>query len=86
MAILAETKAITTVPVKIFEATNPGTGLLIKNVDATLAVYVGGSTVTAADGFPLAAGESVSLDLNAGTVVWVVSAGSSNIKIIHTHG
>lgn len=85
MAILAETKAVTTVPVQIFKAKNTFTGLLIKNVDATLAVYVGGSTVTAADGFTLAAGESVSLDLSSGTAVWAVSAGSSDIKIIHTH-
>ncbi len=37
----------------------PGLSVLIKNADAAETLYVGGSDVDAVDGFPLAAGESV---------------------------
>ena len=36
--------------------------VLIRNLDATITVYVGAATVTAANGMPLKAGESVSVD------------------------
>jgi hypothetical protein len=40
-------------------------------------VYLGGSDVTAANGFPLAAGEKIALDLEKGDVVYAIVAAST---------
>jgi hypothetical protein len=49
----------------------------IKNLDAAISVYVGAATVTAGNGMPLKAGESVSLDCTV--LVQVLAASGSPV-------
>jgi hypothetical protein len=49
--------------------------ILIRNMDAANTVYVGGSTVTATTGFPLKAGESMTLDRNFAAVYGICGTG-----------
>lgn len=62
--VLASAQAVTSVTVK---ATAANTGI----------IYVGNSTVAAANGFPLAASESVSLDITDLSTVWIDSSANS---------
>lgn len=53
---------------------------LIKNTDATITVYIGAATVTAGNGMPLKAGESVSI--SAVTLVQVIAASGSPVVAV----
>lgn len=59
--------------------------VLIKNTGGAT-IYIGGSTVDAVDGFPIAAGESVSLDLVAGEELYAISAGSVDVNFLYLRG
>lgn len=88
MAIKAEIEALSTSAEKIFTSTNGHSdspqGLVIYNADASIVVHIGGELVDTTDGFPLAAGASLSLDLIVGDQVWAVAAsGTPNINIIY---
>ena len=53
----------------------------VENLDAAIAVTVGGKGVTAATGITLAAGQSI--DLYGGAEVWAVAAsGTPNVKVV----
>ena len=55
--------------------------VLVKNLDASASVDVGPSTVTSGAGYPLAAGESVSMDLSGtGAIVYAI-AGSGTVSV-----
>jgi hypothetical protein len=46
-------------------------------------VYVGGADVTTANGFPLAAGASVSVDLNSGDLLYgIVAASTQAVNVL----
>jgi len=47
-------------------------------------LYIGGSDVTTANGFPLAVNEKISIDIQGNQNVWIygVSAGSSDVRIL----
>jgi hypothetical protein len=49
----------------------------VKNTDAVITVYVGAATVTSANGMPLLAGESISLDFNG--LVQVLAASGAPV-------
>lgn len=52
-----------------------GSSLAIRNRHATESIFVGGAGVTTATGFEVLAGESLTLDLSAGSdEVWAVAA------------
>jgi hypothetical protein len=55
-------------------------GCLIKNTDASITVYIGAATVTAANGMPLKAGESVVV--SAQTLIQVISASGSPVVAV----
>lgn len=59
--------------------------IAIKNVDGLIDVHIGGSTVTSAgaNGFTLAAGNSISIDLAPGDELYAVAAsGTPNIDVL----
>jgi hypothetical protein len=58
--------------------------LVIHNDGASI-VYLGfTAAVTAADGFPLANGEKIAIDMvgNPNMLVWLISAGTSDIRLL----
>lgn len=57
----------------------------VQNVDASIAVYLGGSNVTSAgaNGYLLAAGEQISFDLYVGDVLYAVAAsGTPSVRVL----
>lgn len=65
--------------------TRSGGGIIIKATAAnTQIVYIGGSNVDATVGFPLSAGEAVSLAVDDPSVVWAISAsGTQNLRVLY---
>lgn len=57
--------------------------VVIKNMDATITVYVGVATVTAANGLPLLAGESVSIDW-VGLIQVIAASGTPSVAYCET--
>ena len=53
----------------------------VKNVSA-VTVYVGGADATTASGYPLAAGEGVTLDDTAGGLYGVVATGTAECRVL----
>jgi len=63
---------VPTAGVRVQLATNTAKAIVVKALAANTGImYVGGSTVSAANGFPLAAGDTVALDINNTNVIWV---------------
>lgn len=54
-----------------------GQALLISNPDASYTVYLGGSTVTSATGYPVGPLEKVAVDAGTGEVLYAVATTSS---------
>lgn len=55
--------------------------VLIQNVDAAITIYIGGSTVTAATGFPIAPGGSVPMALYGSSEIPYAIAASGTPKL-----
>ncbi len=50
-------------------------------------VYLGGSNVTSTNGYPLAAGDSIPIDINANAKIYGrTSANSSNVRLLEGCG
>lgn len=45
-------------------------------------IYVGGSDVTTANGFPVPAGATISFDIPTGSKVWAVSTAIASVRIL----
>lgn len=59
-------------------------GLAIRVIGAET-VYLGGSAVTSADGFPVETGESFAADIGKDQELWAVTAsGTSEIRVFET--
>lgn len=58
-------------------ATATRRSIMIKNTDAAITVYIGAATVTAANGVPLKAGESIAVDTTA--LIQVISASGTPV-------
>lgn len=60
---------------------SPGSSLLMKNT-GTVPIYVGGYNVTVADGYPVAAGEYLAIDLGGkrDLLYGIVSTGSGEVR------
>lgn len=53
------------------------------NNDASVTMYVGGSAVATTSGIPVAAGKSISLDLEPGEVAYaIVASGTLNARVL----
>lgn len=89
MAIISDVEATSTTRELLWTATNGHAeapqGIAIQNVDSTDTVYVGGEDVTTSNGYPLAPGEAISLDLIVGDEVWVIaSANTPSVRYLIT--
>lgn len=56
----------------------------IKNTDTSIVVYIGAATVTAANGMPLKAGESISVDWT-GLIQVIAASGSPVVAYLETY-
>lgn len=59
--------------------------LVIHNSDGNNTIYIGGSDVTVANGFPLTAGEKIAIDIqgNPNVTIYAISdAGGQNVRIL----
>lgn len=62
-----------------------GQAMVVRNRDTSNSVYLGGPTVTAATGFELAAGESMSLDLaNNDALYGITASGTVPCHVLQT--
>jgi len=78
-ATVAQT-SLSTTAAQIVASNTSRKGLVIKNIDSAIVVYLGTSSgVTSANGYPLSAGESVTL--SASTSAWYGIAASSTPKV-----
>lgn len=71
--------SLTTSAAIIVAANTARQGLVIKNIDASIVVYIGATGVTSSTGYPLAAGESVALSISSSA--WYGVAASSTPKV-----
>lgn len=73
--------ALSTTPERIFKADTQRTRAVVKNIDASITVYVGDEQMTSSTGMPLTAGESITLhDTNA---IWAVAAsGTPSVRLL----
>lgn len=58
--------------------------VLIRNVDATISVWIGAATVTAANGMLLKAGESVTVDTTA-LIQVIAASGTPTVAYLETY-
>lgn len=55
---------------------------LARNVDATLSVFIGDSTVTTSTGFEVRAGEAIRFSLTDGQSLYAISASSVVVDVL----
>lgn len=58
---------------------------VIKNIDSTITIYLGGSGVTTSNGYPLLAGQSVtlsSINSEAGSLWAVAASGTPKLSVL----
>lgn len=79
------TKSVTTTATRLDSADqSAGASVAVKNVGA-VTVYVGGSGVTTAAGYPLAAGEAISLDVGKTDEVYgIVATGTCEVRVLES--
>lgn len=71
--------SLSTSAAQIVAANTARQGLVIKNMDAAIVIYLGATGVTSSTGYPLAAGESVALSISSGA--WFGVAASATPKV-----
>lgn len=87
--LTTNTESLSTSAERIIDAgaasVNDRTTALVKNNDAAITVYLGGSDVDTTDGFPLPAGSTLVIDLGRGDDVWAVAAsGTPTVSVLLT--
>lgn len=74
-SVLHALATVTTAGTQVQLATNTVRSVTIKATAAnTGIIYVGASSVSSSDGFPLAAGDTVSLDIANTNLIWIDSS------------
>ena len=81
MAVSVARVTVSTVAVALNTADTLGRVLTIKNIDATNAVDLGTSTVTAGAGFPLIAGATVQIALSAEEVLFAIRSNAADVVL-----
>lgn len=85
MAVTAERVAVGTSAVALNTASTGGLTLTIKNVGATLAADLGPSTVTSGAGFDVATSATVTVELDAGDVLFAISSSTgTTLAVLRT--
>lgn len=80
MAITATRVTVANTATAIITA-GSGKSITIKNTDASASVHLGGSAVTASDGFTLIAGATLQLDLTQNDYLYGIT--SSGTVVVH---
>lgn len=85
MAVTAQRITVSTTAVALNPAGTSGTRLLIKNTSAN-AADLGASDVTATGGFDLAAGATVTVELDPGDVLYAIrtAAADATLAVLRT--
>lgn len=85
MAVTAARVTVSTSAVALNTASTAGQTLVLKNTSAN-AADLGPSTVTAAAGFDLAAGATVTVELSAGDILYAIrsAAADATIAVLRT--
>lgn len=81
MAVLAQRVLVSAAAVALNLANTGGHTMIVKNTDATNAVDLGNSSVAAGAGFPLAAGATVTVPLDAGDVLYAVRSAAVDVTL-----
>lgn len=89
MAVIAASVTVATTATELSGSDSGGSTsgqtVLVKVPAGGATVYVGGSGVTTADGFPIAAGESQKFDLAGGEQIYgIVAATTQAVNVIRT--
>lgn len=83
MAVVAAQVTVGTTPVLLSQDDDRGGSSLLLQAPAAATLYVGGPTVTAASGFPVPAGTSLSVDLpDYNQLFGVLATGSSPVAVM----
>ena len=90
MGLVNSTNTLSTVSEVLHYAKNGNgmvpEGIVVFNDDATITVYVGGPTVSTANGIPVLAGNSFSIDMVSGERLYAVAAsGTPVVRILVAH-
>lgn len=85
MSVAHATKTVTTTAGRLDSADqSAGASVAVKNV-GSVTVYVGGPGVTTAAGYPVAAGEAVSMDVGKGDEVYgIVGSGTCEVRVLES--
>lgn len=81
MAVTASRVTVGATAVALNAAGTSGSTLKIKNIDATNAVDIGASAVTAGTGYPLAAGETLTIDADPGDGVYAIRSAGADVVL-----
>lgn len=81
MAVTASRVTASTTAVALASPSTAGQSLTIKNVDTTNAADIGAGTVTAGTGFPLAAGATITIEVDAGDVPYAIRSASADVVL-----
>lgn len=85
MAVSAERVTVGTSAVALNTASTGGLTLVVKNVGATLAADLGPSTVTSGAGFDVPAAATVTVEVDAGDVLFAISSGTgTTLAVLRT--
>lgn len=81
MAVSHQRFTVSTTPVALNTASTGGQKLTIKNIDATNAVDLGKSDVAAGAGFPLAATQTVTLEVQPQDVLFAIRSAAADVVL-----
>lgn len=81
MAVTASRVTVSNTAVALNAVGTSGATLRVKNTDATNAVDVGTSAVTAGTGYPLAAGEVLSVVANSGDSLYAIRSTVNDVVL-----
>lgn len=81
MAVTAARVTVSTTAVALNTASTDGARLVVRNIDTTDTCDLGPSGVTAGTGFRLAFGESVSVDLKPGDVLFAIRTAATDVDL-----
>lgn len=83
MAVVAVQVAVGTAAVKLSADSDGAGASVLVQAPATATLFVGGAGVTAAAGFPIMAGQSLSVDLPDYNELWgVLASGSGTASVL----
>ena len=82
MSVVSSAVTVAATATLLVKADGDGDEIVVTNVGTEI-VYVGAATVATTDGFPVASGGALSVDLAAGVGLYgIVSAGTEPVRVL----